>query len=257
MERSPGLSAVWLASPCRRSRGKYHFQIVWNHDIYFMGHSVWRSTSHQDPCIFGNDPMVFAIYLYNGVLISAVTKTWTGTRTRTGMNKKVLLRERKRHTTRRVASAHFADWGGVPWVTPCPRSGRGVPHSADRGDPILLTRGYPHPRSGWGYLGVPLSWSWMGYPSPPRQQNGIPPIQTWDGIPPTPLPDLRWGTPPAPPASVDRLKILPSVILRMRAVMILYKPFTLRLKQDREEWVTYLTVLQPELLHLHERFCWT
>ena len=28
------------------------------------------------------------------------------------LNKKVLLRERKRHTARCVASARFADWGG-------------------------------------------------------------------------------------------------------------------------------------------------
>ena len=53
-------------------------------------------------------------------------------------NKKVLLRERKRHTARHAASARYAGWGGVPhggWVphkvmlgdTPSSHGGRGVP----------------------------------------------------------------------------------------------------------------------------------
>ena len=82
-------------------------------------------------------------------------------------NKKGLLRERKRHTARLVASARYA--GGVPR----PRSGRGYP---------VQGLGVPHPRSG----GYPILGP-EGYPSDPPIQtwDGIPPDQTWDGVPPT------------------------------------------------------------------------
>ena len=131
-------------------------------------------------------------------------------------NKKVLLRERKRHTARRVAVASACYSGG----------GEG------------------------GTMGTPPTWTWDGVPPLPGPGMGYPPTQTWDRVPPyldlgwgTPLPrpemgyppylDLRWGTPypdlrwgtsplprlemgyPPPPASVNRLKILPSPILRM------------------------------------------
>ena len=87
-------------------------------------------------------------------------------------NKKVLLRERKRHTARRISSARYARGGGRGLV----RGPGGVPGVG----------GGPHPRSGGGYPvpglgGTPLSRPGMGYP----------PGQTWDGIHP-------------PPASVDR-----------------------------------------------------
>ena len=90
-----------------------------------------------------------------------------------------------------------------------------------------------------------IIWTWPGgypgYPPPFRAGWGIP-IQTWSGVPQvpptiqtwgTPHLDLGWGTPlthrprtdtvPPLPASVDRLKILPSPILRMRAVEIGYR----------------------------------
>ena len=78
-------------------------------------------------------------------------------------NKKVLLRERKRHTARRVASTRYT----AP-------------------------------------IGVPLpSWD-----------------LTWTGGTPAGVPLPRQGVPGVPlPAMVDKVKILPSVILRMRAVM--------------------------------------
>ena len=126
------------------------------------------------------------------------------------VNKKVLLREHKRHTARRVASARFADWGGVPHPildgggvpsTPRPRSGwRGTPSNLGRG---------ACPRSGRGGGGYPIQ-SWTGgYPpsaewdTPNQTWDGVPPIQTWDGVPPQsrpgmgypPSPDLGWGTP--------------------------------------------------------------
>ena len=91
----------------------------------------------------------------------------------------------------------LGQWGGgyhiQSWMggTPSPRSGRGVRHSADGEYPIQPGMGNP----------PSLSRPGMGYP---------PPIQTWDGVP------------PLPPASVDRLKLLPSLILRMRAVKTIF-----------------------------------
>ena len=132
-------------------------------------------------------------------------------------NKKVILRERKRHTARCVASTRYAccsvQWGAEMGYPP-PDMG----YPLDMGYPSL-DMGY-HPRHGY------LPWTWG---PPPRW--GTPPEmgypRTWDGVPP--YPDLKWGTPPTsdlrwgkppPPASVNRLKILPSPILRMRAVKI-------------------------------------
>ena len=89
------------------------------------------------------------------------------------INKKVLLREGKRHVLTRFAD-QSPDWGG------------GGP------SPVLILDGVPPPPS---RMGQPITW-------------------TWDEV--LPHLDLGWGSPP--PASVNRLKILPSLILRMRAV---------------------------------------
>ena len=125
-------------------------------------------------------------------------------------------------------------WWGVPWVPPPSRPDLGTPHHLPWVPLTIQTwLGYPPPcRPVWG---IPYPWDgvppppskpgWgtphprpeMGYPPPsrpglgtphPRPEMGYPPtIQVWTGYPP-------------PPASVDRLKILPSPILRMRAVTI-------------------------------------
>ena len=56
--------------------------------------------------------------------------------------------------------------------------------------------------------------TWDGVaPLPVWTWDGVPPIHTWDGVTPCPRP-----APPPPPAYVDKLKILPSVIRWMRAV---------------------------------------
>ena len=165
-------------------------------------------------------------------------------------NKKVLLHERKRHTARHAPSTCCAALsnpdmaGGVPH----PRSrGRGYPVPGPGGTPSQVQGGYsipgpggtpsqvqggtpsqvqgvPHPRSGvgWGYPipgpgGYPVP-GW-GYPPPPyldlgwdtplpRPGMGYPPYPAWDGVP--------------PPEMVDKVKTLPSVILRMRAVIIFF-----------------------------------
>ena len=99
------------------------------------------------------------------------------------INKKVLLREHKRHTAHHISSAQ-----GVPG----PRSG---------GVPSPRSRGVPHPWSG----GYPISGP-VGYP-------GYPPDQTWDGVPPSPQPDLGWGT-PLPPATRPEMGYPPAIVIR-------------------------------------------
>ena len=105
-------------------------------------------------------------------------------------NKKVLLRERKRHTVRRVASARYAALsnGGYPiqsWW-----GGTLVPphHHQD------LARGYSrYPTTTiqtWD--GVPPIQTRDGVPLN-QTLDGVPPTQTWDGVPPHP--DLGQGTP--------------------------------------------------------------
>ena len=99
-------------------------------------------------------------------------------------NKKVLLCERKRHTARRVESAHYVALcnGG----TPSQVLGGGTPSQVG-GYPISGQGGYPisgrggTPISGLG--GVPR------VPPPPLR-----PDLGWGT--PTPRPDLGWGTPP-------------------------------------------------------------
>ena len=126
-------------------------------------------------------------------------------------NTKVRLREHKRHTAYHVASARFVD-RGVPdpvldgeeyaiqsWTGSTPSSlGLGYPI-------MILDGGTSHQQDG-----IPPVWTWDGYPQflrhiglPPYQKDGVPPpsrpeiqyppsFQTWDGVSPS-------------PASVDRL----------------------------------------------------
>ena len=137
-------------------------------------------------------------------------------------NKKVILRESKRHTARRVASTRYAALsnpdlvGGYPiqtWLgVPPSRPGQGgTPSRPGQGVPPT-GMGYPPPEMGYppNWDGVPLR-PGMGYSSRPGTEY---PPQTWDRVP-RPRPgmgypplDLRWGTPlprpemgypPAPP----------------------------------------------------------
>ena len=99
-------------------------------------------------------------------------------------NKKILLRERKRHTARHVASAHYADLLGGYSV----QSWTGGTPSFLMGVPPISWMGFLPSRPGMGYPPI----SWMGYPH-----------LTWDGVP---SPKSRrmgypqsagWGTPPS------------------------------------------------------------
>ena len=100
----------------------------------------------------------------------------------TWLNKKVLLRERKRHTTRHVASTRYAALCNGGEGTP----GRGVPHLRSRGVyPISGLGGYPisglggTPSQVWGVLHLRF-----GGAATPSQVGGTPSY-----------PDLRWGYP--------------------------------------------------------------
>ena len=83
-------------------------------------------------------------------------------------NKKVLLRERKRHTARRVAVAS-ACYSGREGTTGTPPTWTwdGVP---------------PLPGPGMEY---PPTQTWGGVPPLPGPGMGYPPTWTWDGVPPT------------------------------------------------------------------------
>ena len=80
-------------------------------------------------------------------------------------NKKVLLRERKRHTACRIAVASDCYSGGGTMGTPY----------------LDLGWGTPPPGPGMGY---PPTWTWDGVRPLPRPGMGY-----------APYPDLGWGTP--------------------------------------------------------------
>ena len=118
-------------------------------------------------------------------------------------HKKVLLRERKRHTDRHIASPSVVLVWGVPpiWTWP-----GGVTHPW-QGVPRIPPSG-----PGWGTPcprldGVPPSGPGLGT---------SPPIQGWMGYSPPSGPGRRT---PTPSPGVDKLKTLPSLILRMRLVI--------------------------------------
>ena len=118
----------------------------------------------------------------------------------TSHNKKVLLRERKRHTACRVASARFAylspyGGGGAARVPNQSWMGMGTPS-------ILIFDGVtPHLSAGWGTPHLDLRW-------------GTPYLDLGWG---TPCPDLGWGTPP--PRKCGHTENI-TLILRLRAVIM-------------------------------------
>ena len=94
-------------------------------------------------------------------------------------NKKVLLRERKRHTACHMAGAHYAAL----------YNGGGVPH------PVLAWGGVTPSSPGWQGERVPHPVSWPeGTPSSPGQGGGYP-IQSW----------LGGGTPSSPGCSTPSI----------------------------------------------------
>ena len=142
------------------------------------------------------------------------------------MNKKVLLRERKRHTARRVAYARYAGvwwggrgypiqswWGGGYPIQYNIRPGMGYPHHPD-------LAGYPPPsRPGWGPPPPPPSRPGWGTSPPPRTLDGVPPSRPgWgtphhldlDGVTPPHHPDLDAVPPPPHHTDLDAVPPPPS-----------------------------------------------
>ena len=124
-------------------------------------------------------------------------------------NKKVLLRERKRHTACRVASARYAGGGGV-----VPRPVMvGVPHPVMVGGvthPVMV-RGTPSSHGGGGVPPTIQTWP-GGYPRYPHHSDLArrvpqvpPPMQTFPGgTPGTPAPSRPgWGAPQVSPHHPD------------------------------------------------------
>ena len=104
-------------------------------------------------------------------------------------NKKVLLRERKRHTARCLAVASACYSGGGTMGTPPTWTWDGVPPSPLPGPGM----GYP-PTQTWDGV-PPLPGPGMGYPPYLDLRWGTPPTQTWDGIPPLPRPEMGYPPP--------------------------------------------------------------
>ena len=146
-------------------------------------------------------------------------------------NKEVLLRERKMHTARHVASTHYAVLVGVPphpgtWpgrgvggrLNPFPGPGRGVPPSQVQtagGTPFLVQAGgYPLPRS--------RSWTWEG---------GTPHLD-----------------PPIEVSTDKKLTTGPSLILRMGAVIKLNEDFGSYDRHLRFDEIDFFCKLQGENL---------
>ena len=91
---------------------------------------------------------------------------------KTFRNKKVLLRERKRHTAHRVVSTPYVGLTGYPppVLTWPGGGGGGVPRLGTHPPPAEYPlSGYPH-RQGTPLAGYPPSWTWQGTP---RLLHGI------------------------------------------------------------------------------------
>ena len=133
-------------------------------------------------------------------------------------NKKVLLRERKRHTARRAASVRYAGGGGGS--TPSSHGGGGTPGTPPTIQtwPGSLTLHTPHTIQTWDGVPPPHHHTWDGVHPHHQTWDEVPPtIQTWDGVLPPSY--LGWGIPPTiqtwdgvppPPPMVNR-QTFPSI----------------------------------------------
>ena len=153
------------------------------------------------------------------------------------LNKKVLLRERKRHTACRVASTPYVVLTGYPPSQGTPPArvppGQGTP--LGQGTPparVLPRPGYP-PGQGTPPARVPPrpryppGWTWQG--TPQAGPGRVPPRLDLAGYPPG-CPMAFWemlqsimgyGYPPCGQTEGQtRVKTLPSLVLRTRAVKI-------------------------------------
>ena len=114
------------------------------------------------------------------------------------LHKKVLLRERKRHTARRVESTPSVvltgyppvlTWlgGTLPWYPPPAGYPPGRVHPPEQDTP---QQGTP---PGWTWQGTPPSWTWQGNPPP------VCPMAFWEMLQSI----MGYGYPP-PPVWTDK-----------------------------------------------------
>ena len=161
--------------------------------------------------------------------------------TETTCNKKVLLRERKRHTARRVASTPYVVLSGHPPSQGTP-PGRVPPRQGTPPARVPPRPEYPP------WAGYPPGWTWQGTPLgrvPPRPGYPLARVPPRPGYPPARIPPLgrvppgwTWqGTPPlphgilgnvakhygiqVPPPKCGQTENITFPILRMRAVIII------------------------------------
>ena len=141
------------------------------------------------------------------VAVAPFVKDFKCNYSHTKVNKKVLLRERKRHTTHNVGSARYAA------LSPDLGGGGGPPSSANGGypHPVLMGRIYHHQV----LTGVPPSrFDWGTPSSSNRVFPGVPPSGRM-AVPPSGrmvVPPVRtgWGYPPPGCGLTHKLRILPS-----------------------------------------------
>ena len=100
--------------------------------------------------------------------------------------------------------------GGTPGTIPPSRPGWGTPHHPD------LTE-VPSPPSTPGWGTPPHHPDMARVPPHPDLARVTPPPQTWDGVPPHPRPGM--GPPEVWTDTQTRVKTLPSLVLRTRAVI--------------------------------------
>ena len=109
------------------------------------------------------------------------------------VNKKVLLRERKRHTARHAASTPYVV---LSLLTPPP------PACPDPPPPAGPDPWPPLPPAGWTWTPPPGSWTW-----PPQAAGPDPPPTSWTWPPPPaghdPPPPQPAGHDPPPPQQLD------------------------------------------------------
>ena len=136
--------------------------------------------------------MESATLKYNRFVTISIWTSFTFTNVKYYGNKKVLLRERKRHTARHVGSTPYVV---LSWLTPPPGGWTWPP---------LLVAGPDPPRGGWTWP-LPGSWTWppplaAGPDPPPLGSWTWPPPCNWTWPPPAAGPDPpdNWTWPPPP-----------------------------------------------------------
>ena len=137
------------------------------------------------------------------------------------INKKVLLRERKRHTARRVVSTPSVVLTGYP-LPPgrVPPAGYPPPPLDLAGTPPAGPGRYPPQLDLAGYP-PPPGWIWQGIPPP-----GVCPMAFWVMLQSI----MGYGYPPPPRCGLTKWNYYLPVVLRTRAVISIQSRFVATIK---------------------------